>query len=372
MMSLGRLGFARWVSDVPSGGNRYDDEVAAGLAELGVDVATYTVDGPWPLVDESRRRRFAETLTAEADWLVDNILAAGAPEAVYAARAAGRRVTLLVHYFPADELGWTTAERDRLTAAEAEALAAATGTIATSRWTAGQVQARYGVTRTAVAVPGVEPTRLATGSPPGTPAQLLWLGRITRTKDPLTLVRALARLDDLAWTARVVGPGAIDPWYTRQVQAEVDRANLADRVGLLGSRTGSDLEAEWDSTDLLVLTSRVEPYGMVVTEALARGIPSLVTSGTGAVEAQGAGGGVFPVGDDEALAAMLRRWLTDPELRQQWRAAAERQRSHLPTWRSTAAAVLTSLTSASGPASAPAAPAVRPARPPRTRPGPTG
>ena len=340
-MPLRQLGFARWVSDVPSGGNRYDDELAAGLRGLRVDVREYAVDGPWPLVDETRRQHFSDLLTAETDWLVDNILAAGAPEAVRVARAAGRRVTVLVHYFPADEIGWTAAERDRLTAEEAEALTAASAIVTTSRWTASQVEARYGRPGPAVAVPGVPPAPLSPGSAGRTP-RLIWLGRLTRTKDPLTLVQALTRLDDLDWTAQLVGPQLIDPDYTHQIRDSIERAGLSGRVELPGARTGADLETWWDASDLLVLTSRVEPYGMVVTEALARGIPSVVTAGTGAVEAQRVGA-TFPPGDASALASVLRTWLTEPELRQAWRDAAVRQRAHLPTWAETAARVLAAL-----------------------------
>ena len=338
-----RLGFARWRSAVPSGGNRYDDELAAGLRRLGVDVREYAVVGSWPVVEVAVRRGFAELLTTERDWLLDNILAAGAPQAMAGARATGRRVSVLVHYFPADEIGWTAAERERLSTAEADALAAADATIATSAWTADQVVARYGLDRSAVAVPGVDPAQRSPGTASVGSPRFLWLGRITPTKDPLTLVRALARLDDLDWTAHVVGPNTIDPDYTGRVRAEIEETGLAGRIELPGARTGDDLESEWAATDLLVLTSRVEPYGMVVTEALARGIPSIVTAGTGAVEAQHTVGGRFSAGDAEALDAVLRRWLTDPDLRRQWRATAERQRRRLPTWQATAEAVLAAL-----------------------------
>jgi glycosyltransferase involved in cell wall biosynthesis len=336
---LGRLGFARWRSDVPSGGNRYDDELAAGLLRLGLDVREYPVAGRWPVPDEAARRGFTKTLTAERDWLVDNILAAGAPEAISGATAAGRRVAVLVHYFPADELGWTPAARDRVAAAEAAAVTAAHTVIANSGWTAAQIAARYGRSDSVVAVPGVAPAPLSPGSAAGQPPRLLWLGRLTRTKDPLTLVKALDRLADLDWTARVVGPDTIDHPFTREVRAAAADAGLTDRVGLTGARTGSDLELEWTAADLLVLTSRVEPYGMVVTEALARGIPSLVTAGTGAVEAQRVGG-LFRPGDAGELAEVLRSWLTQPAQRRDWREAALSQRRALPTWDQTAESVL--------------------------------
>ena len=94
------------------------------------------------------------------------------------------------------------------------------------------------------------------------------------------------------------------------------------------------MEAVWARTDLLVHTSRSETYGMVVSEALARGIPSIVASGTGAVEAQGVGE-MFPPGDVAALADALRVWLGDPALQRRWRAEAADLRAHLPTWQRT-------------------------------------
>ena len=220
-------------------------------------------------------------------------------------------------------------------------MTAASAIVTTSGWTTAQVEARYGHRASAVA--GGECSRLRSHpARPGRTPRLLWLGRLTRTKDPLTLAQALSRLDDLDWTAQVVGPQLIDPDYTHLIRDSIERAGLSGRVELPGSRTGADLGTRWDASDLLVLTSRVEPYGMVVTEALARGIPSVVTAGTGAVEAQQVGA-TFPPGDASALVSVLRAWLTEPELRQAWRDAAVRQRAHLLTWDETAASVLAAL-----------------------------
>ena len=178
------------------------------------------------MVDETRRQ-LSDLLTAETDWLVDNILAAGAPEAVRVARAAGRRVTVLVHYFPADEIGWTAAERDR-SQQEAEASTAASAIVTTSRWTAAQVEGRY-APGPAVAVPGVQPAPLSPGSARRT-SRLIWLGRHTRTKDPLTLVQALTRLDDLDWTAQVVG-AAVDRPGLHAPDPRQHRAGRSERAG---------------------------------------------------------------------------------------------------------------------------------------------
>lgn len=343
-MQRRRVGFARWRSDVASGGNRYDDELAAGLRALGLDLCEYAVPGSWPAPEHQDRQQFTALLSTEPSWLINNILGSAAPDAIRATVTAGHQVTMLIHYFPADDPTLSSSERERLAAAEAEAIAAANTIVVTSAWAAGEVASRYGRADAVVAVPGVEPAEVALGSlGRGQPPLLLWLARLTRTKDPLTFVEALTRLQDLDWTAQLVGPDTLDESLTRELRAHIAETGLTGRVEVLGSREGDSLESVWANTDLLVHTARAENYGMVVTEALARGIPSIVPSGTGAVEAQGVGA-TFPPGDATALAGVLREWLTDPQLRDSWRTEAAEVRAHLPTWRTTAEIVWSAIT----------------------------
>jgi glycosyltransferase involved in cell wall biosynthesis len=84
---------------------------------------------------------------------------------------------------------------------------------------------------------------------------------------------------------------------------------------------------------------------MVVTEALARGIPVLAADAGGVSEALGQGadamrpGLLVAPGDPAALAAALRRWLGDPELRGRLRRAARERRASLRSWHATTADV---------------------------------
>ena len=116
---------------------------------------------------------------------------------------------------------------------------------------------------------------------------------------------------------------------------------LGDRVRFTGPRTGAALDARYAAADLLVLPSRAETYGMVVTEALARGVPVVASDVGGVPEALGdeAAGLLVPPGDPVALAAALRAWLDDAGLRERLRRAARERRAALHGWEATASAV---------------------------------
>ena len=102
-----------------------------------------------------------------------------------------------------------------------------------------------------------------------------------------------------------------------------------------GPRTGAELDRAYAAADLLVLASHAETYGMVVTEALARGLPVLAAEVGGVTEALGHGedgtrpGLLVPPGDPAALGAALRAWLGDAELRGRLRRAARERRASL-------------------------------------------
>ena len=342
-MTPPRIGFIRWTSASASGGNRYDDALAAGLRELGINLREHEVTGSWPLPTASDRAPFGELLNAEEHWLVPNIVATGAPEQINAALQAGRRITLLMHYFPEDDIGLPQPAREQLGQVEAQLAHTVTRVVVTSQWAAAEVASRYGRDDAVVAQPGVEPAEIAPGrASAGEPPILLWLGRISTAKDPMTFVQALAQVRDLEFTARLVGPGETSD-FAQTIRERIEQAGLADRVHLLGQQHDRELEHTWAATDLLMHSSPQETYGMVVAEALAHGIASIVAAGTGAVEAQQRVGATFPPGDASALAAELRRWLTDEHLRNRWRRAAIAAREHRQTWADTARAVASNL-----------------------------
>ena len=327
------LGLITWDDDSPTGGNIYNAALVAELRSIGVDADLVRVGAGWPEGTAADRARLGAALVERPLSLVDGIVAGNAPDELRAAVGSGARVSVLVHLPLADDPGLPAAIVQSHLARQRRALAVATAVICPSRYAADRLALRYARPDAVVARPGTAPAAIAEGS---SPPRLLCLGALTPTKNQLGFVDALHEVRGLSWTALIVGSSTAAPDYAAEV-ARAARA-LDDRVRVTGTVVGSALDEIWAGTDLLVLCSRVETYGLVVAEALARGIPTIVPAGTGAVEALGDIGGLTPgsaVHPDE-LAVVLRDWLTRRELRADWRRLALARRATLPTWRGAA------------------------------------
>ncbi|MHA7223457.1 glycosyltransferase [Arthrobacter sp. RHLT1-20] len=332
-----------------SGGNVYNAALARELSALDSAVETCPLDGDWPVGSAADRRRLGALLTAGAGGevtVVDGLLACGAPEELAAAAAAGRPAWILLH-MPLEDAGHDE------TGLERRALRAAAGVICTSGAAAAGIRARHGMDGVRVALPGSGPAPLAAGS---VPPHLIAVAALLPNKDQSLLIAALSALTELPWTASLVGSDSADPGYAARLRDTVQRLGLQDRIRIPGELRGEALEVERAAADLSLLISRAETYGLVVTESIARGVPAVVRTGTGAVEALAAGarpgattlpGTAVALDTDPApLAEILRRWLTEPALRSRWRAAAVAARERLPGWDATARTVLAALVSA--------------------------
>jgi glycosyltransferase involved in cell wall biosynthesis len=328
----------------PSGGNAYDRRVCQALPGAGRGVEEIAVAGAWPEPDEAARTELHRRLAAVPDGaavLLDGLVACAVPD-VLAPHADRLRLVVLVHLPLGDEVGLPPAVAADRTARERATLHLAATVVATSPWAARRLAAVHGlpVDRIHVVPPGVEPAPLVIGDEAG--GRLLCVGSITPTKGQDLLVEALARIADRPWTCRLVGPLVRDTAHVAAVREVIARHRLDGRVEIAGPRTGPDLDAEYAATDLLVLPSRAESYGMVVTEALARGIPVLAAAVDGVPETLGRApdgsvpGLLVPPADVAALAAALGRWLDDPQLRRTARAAARARRGDLTGWEVTA------------------------------------
>lgn len=331
--------------DSRTGGYGYDRRMIAELRARGWTVHVRRLDDTFPQPSASALAHATQTLADcpdDACVLVDG-LAFGAMAAAAERERHRLRLVALVHHPLATETGLTADEAQALEASERRALACARAVIVTSRATVRSL-APYEVApdRIVVVEPGTDAGPVARGSM--SPPHLLCVASVTPRKGYETLMRALSRLRDLDWRLTAIGSLDRAPATARRVREEAARGGIADRVTFLGERGADVVAAAYDTADLFVLPTFHEGYGMVVAEALARGIP-VVSTPTGAVaELVGPdGGALVPAADVDALADAVRRFLSEPEVRDAWRAGAGRRRATLPSWAGSAATLSAAL-----------------------------
>lgn len=357
----------------PSGGNTYDLRVVAALARAGTPVGRHDVAGAWPWPGPDGEARFAAALAALPDGatvVVDGLVGCAAPDVV-TTHAARLRLALLVHLPLADETGLAPQDAATLRVRERRAVRAAAAVVATSRATAARVEAVHGLApgTVGVAAPGVDPAAVTTPSDDG--HRLLCVASVTPRKGQDVLLDALAGVDR-PWRLVLAGPQ--DPQFAAGLRGVVAGRGWEQRVTLAGPLAGAGLAAAYAAADLLVLPSRSEPYGMVVTEALARAVPVVACDVDGVPEALGAApdgarpGLLVRPGDPAALGAALAAWLGDGALRDRLRRAAAGRRTTLTGWDRTA----DDLRAALGPAAAGASDCPAPGPGPAPRDGSAG
>lgn len=317
-----------------TGGYLYDAHIVDELRALGWTVDVHGLPGRFPHADATARSALRQTLQAlPADHTVvlDGLALGGLPE-VAIEQCRRLRLVALVHHPLADESGIDPATRRCLLASERAALAAVHRVITTSAFTARRI-AEFGLRagRIRVVEPGVGalPEAAAEGDPP----RLLCVGSLAPRKGQDLLVRALVRLHALPWQCELIGSTQRAPAYAQAVERRVAAAGLGHRIQLRGECNDETLHQAYAAADLFVLPSLYEGYGMVVSEAVAAGLPILTTTGGALAETLPAAAGVaVPPGDVEALTHALDALITDRERRLRLRDGARLARASLRSW----------------------------------------
>ncbi|MFZ9739253.1 MAG: glycosyltransferase [Prochlorotrichaceae cyanobacterium] len=145
---------------------------------------------------------------------------------------------------------------------------------------------------------------------------LLFLSRFHPKKRPDFLLSVLAHCQDTNFHLVLAGDG--DPDYRAFLETCIDNSGLRDRVTLPGFLTGEAKALALYGSDLFVLPSYGENFGIAVAEAMAVGLPVMITPEVEISDeiADQAAGWVVP-GQEEAWQMALREALTTPALREQ-------------------------------------------------------
>jgi glycosyltransferase involved in cell wall biosynthesis len=161
-------------------------------------------------------------------------------------------------------------------------------------------------------------------------AVVLFCAKLQAWKRPDDLLRAFARVAYPDAYLVFAGEGALRP----SLVSEAESLGVASRIRFLGFVNQSGLPDTYAASDILVLPSEYEPFGVVVNEAMLCRCPVIVSDRVGArfdLVKEGETGYVFPCGDIDALASVLRVALNDrPRLQRIGEAARKRMASWSP------------------------------------------
>jgi len=202
--------------------------------------------------------------------------------------------------------------------------------ICVSHATADDVVARWGVARERIRVVANAPALPETGAPApaGETPYVLGIGDLRAKKAWDVLVRAWRR-SGLEHRLVIAGAHAGEGPRLRALAGP-----QAERLELPGYLDDERLDALLRGAAVLAHPSRYEGFGLVVLEAMARGVPVVCADATALPETAGGAAVLFAVDDDAALAGALRQALAN---RETW-AARGRERAAQFSWERTARA----------------------------------
>ena len=170
---------------------------------------------------------------------------------------------------------------------ESRGVRGADAVIAVSRYTADQLVSRYGAdpARTHAVHNGVDLAKFPSAAQRdyGRTGTVLYLSRVSRQKGPLYFMQVAKRVLESDPDARFVlgGKGEMLP---ECVEYAV-RNGLTDRVTFSGYVPDEDLATFYEKSDVYILPSVSEPFGISILEAMSTGLPTITSKTTGAGEA---------------------------------------------------------------------------------------
>lgn len=186
--------------------------------------------------------------------------------------------------------------------------------------------------------PGLSAAAVAARVHGGGPLRLLCIGNVAPRKGLHVLLDALARLAGrepaLAWRLDVAGSLRADPAYAASIRAQIGRYGLGARVYLHDAVDQARLRELLATSDMLVMPSSYEGFGIAALEGMAFGLPVVAGAAGGLRELvrDGESGRLVPPADAGAIADVLTRLAHDHAYRLALSLGALRRAQAHPTW----------------------------------------
>jgi glycosyltransferase involved in cell wall biosynthesis len=323
----------------PTGGYRYDRRIIDELRRLGWHVDVLDIGAGFPFPSPEQRTRALKALSEVPDdrpVVVDGLALGTLPEA--AALGTRKRLIALVHQALATDPSLESAQADNFRTSERIALSAAARVVVTSEATARIMISEYDVPphRISVVLPGNDRVPQAGGSSDDV-VRLLSVGSVVPGKGYDLLIAALVHIVDLPWHLTIAGDLSRDPAAAARLEADIDNSGFRNRVAVLGAVSSERVSELFMESDVFVLASRFESYGMALAEAIAYGVPIVSTKAGAIPDTVPEGAGILVPPDNVAgLAQALRRMIANPTERLQLATSARAAASRLPSWEDSA------------------------------------
>lgn len=323
----------------PTGGYAYDRRVMVLLPACGVAVTHLALPAIYPnsaSADLEKAVALCNRTPPSSVVLFDGLAFGAIPFDVL--RRIERPLVALVHHPLCLEGGLSAARQAELKRLETAALSTARRVIVTSAATAKILVADFAVpgNRITVAEPGTDPASRAAGSGGGA-LHLLAVGSVIPRKGYDVLIAALSTLKDLDWRLTIAGSRDRNSATARDLDRKIAEHGLSGRITMLGAVDTEPLAGLYAGADVFVMASHFEGFGMVLTEALASGLPIVCTTAGASAEVlpDSAAIKVAP-GRSDDLAAALRRVIVEPATRKQLADGAWDAAQFLTRWDATA------------------------------------
>ncbi len=171
------------------------------------------------------------------------------------------------------------------------------------------------------------------------PLRLLFLANVTPLKGLHVVLDALRSLPDGICSLDIAGSLGVDARYAGQMQLEAARSRIP--VKFHGVLDGPRLTDLLKASDVLVLPSFYEGFGIAYLEGMAFGLPAIGTT-AGAIPQiiqDGVNGYLIAPGDSVGLATVIRKLASDRELLARLSEGALAYYASCPTWDDSAAMV---------------------------------
>jgi len=255
-----------------------------------------------------------------------------APYIRFWAKWTSRRVVLMVHHLRGD-----LEENEKLLRAEKDLINASSCILTVSQSSKKQVESLlHHYVSIDIIPPGFERLEARDASHISDHTlNLLFVGHLTKAKGILDLIEAVALLHkDLSWRLFVVGGASSEPETLQKVSCAIKKHALQGRVILKGYVEDTELKNLYQQSDLFVLPSYWEGYGIVFLEAMSYALPVISTT-SGAIPevvSDGVNGLLVDAGDIHSLSVAIESMIVSQEKRQVFGQHALQAASQAADW----------------------------------------